>query len=124
MKERIYELILRRRYFRISDITEELWEEYGEVFPRSFIRQKVKDFVEVGVAYSSDVEKVKELLIKAVSEMEEILKSVKEASRVAATLKGGVKRKLLNEMADRIEKYKDEIPKGMYLGPFPHEKEN
>jgi len=46
VKERIYELILRRRYFRISDITEELWEEYGEVFPRSFIRQKVKDFVE------------------------------------------------------------------------------
>ena len=43
------------------------------------------------------------------NEMEEILKSVKEASRVAATLKGGVKRKLLNEMADRIEKYKDEI---------------
>jgi len=35
---------------------------------------KVKDFVEVGVAYSSDIEKVKELLIKAVSEMEEILK--------------------------------------------------
>ena len=41
--------------------------------------------------------------------MEEILKSVKEASRVAATLNGGTKRKLLNEMADRIEKYKDEI---------------
>ena len=46
MKVRIYELILKRRYFRISDITEELWGEYGEVFPRSFIRQKVKDFVE------------------------------------------------------------------------------
>jgi glutamate-5-semialdehyde dehydrogenase len=43
------------------------------------------------------------------NEMEEILKSVKEASRVAATLNGGTKRKLLNEMADRIEKYKDEI---------------
>jgi glutamate-5-semialdehyde dehydrogenase len=41
--------------------------------------------------------------------MEEILKSVKEASRVAATLKGETKRKLLNEMADRLEKYKDEI---------------
>jgi glutamate-5-semialdehyde dehydrogenase len=41
--------------------------------------------------------------------MEDILKSVKEASRVAATLNGGVKRKLLNEMADRLEKYKDEI---------------
>jgi len=41
--------------------------------------------------------------------MEEILKSVKEASRVIATLKGEVKRKVLREMADRIEKYKDEI---------------
>jgi glutamate-5-semialdehyde dehydrogenase len=43
------------------------------------------------------------------NEMEEILKSVKEASRVVATLNGGTKRKLLNEMADRLEKYKDEI---------------
>ena len=41
--------------------------------------------------------------------MEDILKSVKEASRVAATLNGGVKRKLLNEMADRLEKYTNEI---------------
>ncbi|WP_456470087.1 glutamate-5-semialdehyde dehydrogenase [Caminibacter sp.] len=41
--------------------------------------------------------------------MEEILKSVKEASRVAATLNGRVKRKLLNEMADRIEKYQNQI---------------
>ncbi len=49
MKERIYELILERRYFRISDITEELWKEYGEIFPRSFIREKVKSFVEVMV---------------------------------------------------------------------------
>ncbi len=49
MKERIYELILERRYFRISDITEELWKEYGEIFSRSFIRNKVKDFVEVMV---------------------------------------------------------------------------
>ena len=49
MKERIYELILERRYFRISDITEELWKEYGEIFPRYFIRDKVKSFVEVMV---------------------------------------------------------------------------
>jgi len=49
MKERIYELILERRFFRISDITEELWKEYGEIFPRSFIRNKVRDFVEVMV---------------------------------------------------------------------------
>jgi len=41
--------------------------------------------------------------------MEEILKSVKEASRVIANLKGEVKRKVLNEMADRIEKYQDNI---------------
>ncbi|MEO1923576.1 MAG: glutamate-5-semialdehyde dehydrogenase [Nautiliaceae bacterium] len=41
--------------------------------------------------------------------MEDILKSVKEASRVAATLNGGIKRKLLNEMADRLEKYTNEI---------------
>jgi len=49
MKERIYEAILERKYFRISDITEELWKEYGEIFPRSFIRNKVRDFVEVMV---------------------------------------------------------------------------
>ena len=49
MKERIYELILERRNFRISDITEELWKEYGEIFSRSFIRNKVRDFVEVMV---------------------------------------------------------------------------
>ena len=41
--------------------------------------------------------------------MEEILKSVKEASRVIATLNGEVKRKVLREMADRIEKYQQEI---------------
>ncbi len=41
--------------------------------------------------------------------MEEILKNVKEASRVIATLNGEVKRKVLREMANRIEKYKDEI---------------
>jgi glutamate-5-semialdehyde dehydrogenase len=41
--------------------------------------------------------------------MEDILNSVKEASRVAATLNGGIKRKLLNEMADRLEKYTNEI---------------
>jgi len=49
MKERIYEAILERKYFRISDITEELWNEYGEIFPRSFIRNKVRNFVEVMV---------------------------------------------------------------------------
>ena len=41
--------------------------------------------------------------------MEEILKNVKEASRVIATLKGETKRKVLNEMADRLEKYASEI---------------
>ena len=41
--------------------------------------------------------------------MEDILKSVKEASRVIATLKGEVKRKVLREMADRIEKYQKDI---------------
>ena len=41
--------------------------------------------------------------------MEEILKRVKEASRVIATLKGEVKRKVLKEMADRLEKYENEI---------------
>ena len=41
--------------------------------------------------------------------MEEVLQKVKEASRVIATLKGEVKRKVLNEMADRLEKYSDSI---------------
>ena len=41
--------------------------------------------------------------------MEEILKRVKEASRVIATLKGETKRKVLKEMADRLEKYNKEI---------------
>ena len=41
--------------------------------------------------------------------MEDILKSVKEASRVIATLKGEVKRKILREMADRLQKYQQEI---------------
>ncbi len=41
--------------------------------------------------------------------MEEILKSVKEASRVVATLNGETKRKVLREMADRLEKYTSEI---------------
>jgi glutamate-5-semialdehyde dehydrogenase len=40
-------------------------------------------------------------------EMEKILQKVKEASRVVATLKGGVKRKILREMADAIEKNRD-----------------
>ncbi len=35
---------------------------------------RVKDFVEIGVAYDSDVKKVRELLLKAASEMEGILK--------------------------------------------------
>ena len=41
--------------------------------------------------------------------MEEILKRVKEASRIIATLKSDIKRKVLNEMADRLEKYNKEI---------------
>jgi len=41
--------------------------------------------------------------------MEEILKRVKEASRIVATLKSDIKRKVLNEMADRLEKYNKEI---------------
>jgi len=41
--------------------------------------------------------------------MEEILKRVKEASRVVATLKSDIKRKVLNEMANRLEKYNKEI---------------
>ena len=41
--------------------------------------------------------------------MESILKSVKEASKIVSQLNGGVKRKLLNEMADRLEKYQNEI---------------
>jgi len=41
--------------------------------------------------------------------MEEVLQKVKEASRVIATLKGEVKRKVLNEMAERLEKYSDSI---------------
>ena len=43
--------------------------------------------------------------------MEEILKKVKEASRVTATLKGEIKRKILNEMANRLEEYSNEIIK-------------
>jgi len=46
VNERIYEEILKRRYFRVSDITEELFAEYGEIFPRSFVREKVRSFVE------------------------------------------------------------------------------
>ena len=41
--------------------------------------------------------------------MEEILKKVKEASRVVATLNSDIKRKVLNEMADKVEKYNKEI---------------
>ncbi|WP_457561717.1 glutamate-5-semialdehyde dehydrogenase [Caminibacter pacificus] len=36
--------------------------------------------------------------------MEEVLQKVKEASRVVATLNSGIKRKVLNEMADTLEK--------------------
>ncbi|QCI28529.1 glutamate-5-semialdehyde dehydrogenase [Caminibacter pacificus] len=36
--------------------------------------------------------------------MEEVLQKVKEASRVVATLNSGIKRKVLNEMADALEK--------------------
>ena len=41
--------------------------------------------------------------------MEDILKSVKEASYEIANLKGEIKRKVLNEMAERLEKYSDSI---------------
>ena len=41
--------------------------------------------------------------------MEEILSKVKEASREIANLNGEVKRKVLREMADRIEKYSSQI---------------
>jgi glutamate-5-semialdehyde dehydrogenase len=43
--------------------------------------------------------------------MEEMLQKVKEASRVIATLKGEVKRKVLNEMADIIESHKNDLIK-------------
>jgi len=43
--------------------------------------------------------------------MEEMLQKVKEASRIIATLKSGIKRKVLNEMADMLEKYSNEIIK-------------
>jgi len=41
--------------------------------------------------------------------MQEVLQKVKEASRVVATLNGEVKRRVLNEMANRLEKYSDSI---------------
>ncbi|WP_024791622.1 glutamate-5-semialdehyde dehydrogenase [Lebetimonas sp. JS032] len=41
--------------------------------------------------------------------MEEVLQKVKEASRITATLKADIKRKVLNEMADEIEKNKEKI---------------
>jgi glutamate-5-semialdehyde dehydrogenase len=41
--------------------------------------------------------------------MEDLLKSVKEASREIANLKGEIKRKVLNEMADELEKHSDSI---------------
>jgi len=44
-------------------------------------------------------------------EMERVLQKVKEASRVVANLNTGVKRKVLNEMADSLEANKKEIIK-------------
>lgn len=41
--------------------------------------------------------------------MEEVLQKVKEASRITATLKADIKRKVLKEMADEIEKNKEKI---------------
>jgi predicted regulator of amino acid metabolism with ACT domain len=41
--------------------------------------------------------------------MEKVLQKVKEASRIVATLQGSVKRKVLNEMADMLEKNQNEI---------------
>ncbi|GAB6044605.1 glutamate-5-semialdehyde dehydrogenase [Caminibacter profundus] len=41
--------------------------------------------------------------------MEEVLQKVKAASKTIATLNGSIKRKLLNEMAQGLEKYTDEI---------------
>ena len=43
--------------------------------------------------------------------MEVMLQKVKEASRILATLKSGIKRKVLNEMADMLEKNANEIIK-------------
>jgi glutamate-5-semialdehyde dehydrogenase len=41
--------------------------------------------------------------------MEEMLQKVKDASRIVATLKGDIKRKILNEMAESLEKNQNEI---------------
>ncbi|GAX88087.1 glutamate-5-semialdehyde dehydrogenase [Lebetimonas natsushimae] len=41
--------------------------------------------------------------------MEKVLQNVKEASRITATLKGEIKRKILNEMADSLEKNQNQI---------------
>ena len=41
--------------------------------------------------------------------MEEVLQNVKAASRVTASLEGGIKRKILNEMAEELEKNIPEI---------------
>ncbi len=41
--------------------------------------------------------------------MQEILKKVKEASRKTASLNGAVKRKILNEMASKLEKFSTQI---------------
>lgn len=41
--------------------------------------------------------------------MEELLQKVKDASRIVATLKGEIKRKILNEMAESLEKNQNQI---------------
>jgi glutamate-5-semialdehyde dehydrogenase len=41
--------------------------------------------------------------------MEEMLQKVKDASRIVATLQGNIKRKILNEMAESLEKNQNEI---------------
>jgi glutamate-5-semialdehyde dehydrogenase len=41
--------------------------------------------------------------------MEEMLQKVKEASRIVATLQGNIKRKILNEMADILEKNQNQL---------------
>jgi len=49
--------------------------------------------------------------LKKDGEMLDVLQNVKEASRVIATLNGGIKRKILNEMADELEKATESIIK-------------
>ncbi|WP_459886343.1 glutamate-5-semialdehyde dehydrogenase [Caminibacter profundus] len=49
------------------------------------------------------------MLKKKEKKVEEVLQKVKAASKTIATLNGSIKRKLLNEMAQGLEKYTDEI---------------